>query len=350
MTALEPAAAPEKGAGVKTVSLALQGGGAHGAFTWGVLDRLLDEPRLAVEALTATSAGAVNAVIFAEGLRTGGRPGAQAALAELWERIARSAVFSPLASTPFDSFLPAALRRMMPGRILLDIASRLISPYQSNPLNYNPLRILLSDMVDFAALRGHCPVQLFLSATNVRSGKIRVFTREELDVDHVLASGALPLMFQAVEIDGEAFWDGGFMGNPAIFPLIYNCAGTDVIIVHINPIERPDLPRTAPDILNRMNEITFNSSLMREMRAIEFAIRLIDEGRVVDNRLKRMKIHSIEADEVMRGLGVESKLHPDWGFLQELHAVGRETAEAWLAAHFDAIGTDSSVDIRARFL
>lgn len=336
--------------GVRTVNLALQGGGAHGAFAWGVLDRLLEEDRLAFEGVSATSAGAMNAAVLAYGLTLGGREGAKRALAGFWRRIARSSTLSPLQPSVFDRITHNHALDASPGFVIFDLVTRLLSPYQFNPLNFNPLRRVLEDCVDFEVLRQRSALKLFISATNVRSGKIRIFRNEELSADAVLASACLPFLFQATQIDGEAYWDGGYMGNPAIYPLIYGCETRDVVVVHINPIERPEVPRTAPEILNRMNEISFNSSLMREMRAIEFAIRLIDEGRVVDNRLKRMKIHSIEADEVMRGLGVESKLHPDWGFLQELHAVGRETADAWLAAHFDAIGTDSSVDIRARFL
>ncbi|MCP5432509.1 MAG: patatin-like phospholipase family protein [Alphaproteobacteria bacterium] len=337
-------------AGVKRVSLALQGGGAHGAFTWGVLDRFLEEPRLDFEGLTATSAGAVNAVAFAHGLRVGGRDGAKAALAELWERIALCAAVTPFVPSSIERLLPASWRGLGPTRLLTDFYQRLFSPYQLNPFNYNPVRDVLAQMIDFEGLRSYCPIRLFLSATNVRSGKVRVFTSSEIGIEHVMASGALPQLFQAVEVDGEFYWDGGYMGNPAIYPLIYHCRSADVIVVHINPIERPTVPKTASEIHNRINEITFNSSMMREMRAIDFVTRLIDEQRVGGDGLKRMFIHSVENDAFMQTLSVETKLDPDWPFLKKLHDVGYETADGWLDANFDGIGERSTTDIRARFL
>jgi NTE family protein len=193
-------------------------------------------------------------------------------------------------------------------------------------------------------------VKRFLSATNVRSGKVRVFDNRDLTVDAVLASGCLPFMFQAVEIDGECYWDGGYMGNPAIFPLIYNCESADLLIVHINPLEREELPHNATEIMNRINEISFNSSLMREMRAISFVTRLIDENEGLGNQLRRMMVHSIAADDVMGKLGVASKLNADWEFITWLKDTGRERADAWLTRNFDRLGRESTVDIRARYL
>ena len=235
--------------------------------------------------------------------------------------------------------------------MLFDLVTRLLSPYQFNPFNYNPLRQVLTETVDFEALRsGHCPVELFLSATNVRTGKIKIFRNDEIGPEAVLASACLPLLFQAVEIDGEHYWDGGYMGNPAIFPLIYGCNSRDVVIVHINPLERARLPTTASEIMNRINEISFNSSLMREMRAIAFVTQLIDDGKIIGNSMKRMLIHGIEADEYMRELSVTSKLNADWEFLCHLRDVGRTAAGTWLAANFDALGTESTIDIRERYL
>jgi NTE family protein len=205
--------------------------------------------------------------------------------------------------------------------------SRMFSPYQINPLNYNPLRSILDQVVDFEGLRRRCTIKLFLCATNVQTGKVRIFTNDEICLAHVLASACLPNFSQAVEIDGEYFWDGGYMGNPALFPLIYGCQSRDIIVVHINPTERPELPRTAQDIINRINEISFNSSLFREMRAIAFVSRLVDEGKITDGSLKRMLIHAIEADDVMQGLGPMSKLNADWDFLMHLHDIGRERAD-----------------------
>jgi NTE family protein len=225
-----------------------------------------------------------------------------------------------------------------------------LSPYQFNPFNFNPLRDVLARHVDFAALREHGEMRLFLCATNVETGKVRIFPREEVCIDAVLASACLPFLFQAVEIDGVPYWDGGYVGNPAIYPLIYECDTRDVVIVHINPIVRRGVPRTAAEILNRINEVSFNSSLMREMRAIAFVTSLIERGKVAAGEMKQMLIHSIRSDETMAALGVSSKLNADWGFLTELRERGRAEADAWLAQTYDALGTRSSVDLHAEFL
>ena len=205
-------------------------------------------------------------------------------------------------------------------------------------------------MVDFERLRRECAVKLFLCATNVRTGKVRVFTNKEISVTHVLASACLPFLSQAVEIDGEYFWDGGYMGNPALFPLIYNCQSCDIVVVHVNPTERPEIPKTAPEIINRVNEISFNSSLFREMRAIAFVTKLIDEGRINDCSLRRMHIHAIDADDVMQKLGATSKLNADGDFLLRLHQVGYSRANQWLQSHLEMIGVKSTIDIRSKYL
>jgi NTE family protein len=315
---------------VKCINLALQGGSAHGAFTWGVLDRLLEEPRIEVEGISATSAGAMNAAVMAHGLTTGGRQGAREALEGFWHGVAR--VSAPLGALQVFEGL-----------------SRFLSPYQLNPLNYNPLRQLIQ-LIDFERLRQGSAIKLFVSATNVRTGKIKVFTDREITADCVLASACLPFLYQAVEIDGEHYWDGGYMGNPALFPLIYSCQSRDVLIVHVNPIERPDTPTSARDIMNRVSEITFNSSLMREMRAVAFVTKLIDDGKLSQNNAKRVLIHSVCADDIMRGLGASSKLNADGGFLRQLRALGRERAQVWIDRHFDDLGSRSTIDIRAVYL
>jgi NTE family protein len=316
---------------VKCVSLALQGGSAHGAFTWGVLDRLLEDPRIEIEGVSATSAGAMNAAVMAHGLTTGGRKCAREALEEFWLGVARI-------SAPFG------------GLQLFEFVSRFLSPYQLNPLNYNPLRQLIQEVIDFERLRQGSAVKLFLSATNVRTGKIKVFTDNELTADCVLASACLPFLYQAVEVDGEYYWDGGYMGNPALFPLIYSCQSRDVLIVHVNPIERPDRPTSAREIMTRVNEISFNSSLMREMRVVAFVTKLIDDGKLSKGDAKRVLIHSVCADDVMRGLGAGSKLNADVGFLRQLRALGRDRTQAWINDHFDDLGSRSTVDIRAAYL
>jgi len=315
---------------VKCINLALQGGSAHGAFTWGVLDRLLEEPRIEVEGISASSAGAMNAAVMAHGLTTGGRLGAREALERFWHGVARVSAPS------------SALQ-------LFEVLSRFLSPYQLNPFNYNPLRQLIQ-FIDFERLRQGSAIKLFVSATNVRTGKIKVFTDREITADCVLASACLPFLYQAVEIDGEHYLDGGYMGNPALFPLIYSCQSRDVLIVHVNPIERPDTPTSARDIMNRVSEITFNSSLMREMRAVAFVTKLIDDGKLNQDDAKRVLIHSVCADDIMRGLGASSKLNADGGSLRQLRALGRERAKVWIDRHFDDLGSRSTIDIRAIYL
>jgi len=338
----------------KPVNIALQGGGAHGAFAWGVLDRILEDERLSIEAISATSAGAMNAVVVAHGVSLGGRDGAREKLNEFWTEISRAGeLYSPLRTLPWERWLQmyGIQADFSPTYHAFQLMTYLFSPYQLNPFNFNPLKDVLLQVVDFDRL-ATCEraTRVFLSATNVRTGKIKVFENRELCVEAVLASACLPYVFQAVEIDGEAYWDGGFMGNPAIYPLIYRSASKDVIIVHINPIERSKLPRTAPEIFDRMNEISFNSSLMREMRAIAFVSRLIEEGKFRDNDMKKMLIHGIVPGEAIDELGYASKLNADWGHLTGLMEVGRERADAWLGESFERIGVESTVDIRANYL
>ncbi len=329
---------------VKFVNLALQGGGAHGAFAWGVLDRLLEEGALGFEGISATSAGAMNAAVLTYGLHRGGPDGARAALADFWQQIARAASFGPMQPSFIDRLLHNHELTYTPAFMTLDLMTRLFSPYELNPANYNPLRDILESSVDFDRLRDCRAVRLFLSATNVRTGKVRVFRNHEITADVVLASACLPFMFQAVEIDGEAYWDGGYMGNPALFPLIYHCESRDVVIVHINPLCRDEVPTSARDILSRINEISFNSSLMREMRAIHFVTKLIDEGKLVENGMKKMLIHSIAADDVMQGLNATSKLNADWEFLTHLRDLGRERTHEWLGNTFARLNRETTID------
>jgi NTE family protein len=336
---------------VRTINLALQGGGAHGAFTWGVLDRLLDEKDLAFEGLSATSAGAMNAAAFACGLVVDGREGARKALTDYWRRVSEAARRGPLQPTPLDRMLGDHKLSWSPIFSVIGFVTRMLSPYQFNPMNYNPLRDVVEQSIDFEVLqRPDCPVKLFLSATNVRTGKVKVFAGKEISVDAVMASACLPTMFHAVEIDGEAYWDGGYMGNPAIFPLIYNCNSADIVIVHINPLFREQVPRSADDILNRINEISFNSSLMREMRAVSFVTGLVRQKRIVDGGLKHVLIHSISDDGFMGALASTSKYNADWDFLIFLRDQGRKCADDWLAENFVKLGVESSVDAEKIYL
>jgi NTE family protein len=336
----------------KRVNLALQGGGAHGAYAWGILDCLLADGRLEIEGISATSAGAMNAVVLSHGYSLGGNEGAREKLAEFWHEVSEAGnLYSPVRALPWERWFHGHNMEASPSYHAFQAMSRIFSPYQFNPLNFNPLRDVLEAVVEFDHLcQCHDATKLYISATNVRTGKIRVFTNEEMTADAVLASACLPFLFQAVEIDGEHYWDGGYMGNPAIFPLIYHSESKDVIVVHINPIERAELPTTASEIFNRINEISFNSSLMREMRAIAFVTGLIDKGVLNGNSYNRMLIHSIRSDDDMAKLGVASKFSSDWNFLCQLRDAGSRRAGEWLTENFDNVGTRSSVDLAEAYL
>jgi NTE family protein len=332
----------------KVVNLALQGGGSHGAFTWGVLDRLLEDERLAFDGITATSAGAVNAVVLADGLAAGGREGARNLLRTFWKNMSDTTSTSIIAPSVFDQLNPNFGLDHSPGYVMVDMISRFLSPYQLNPMDINPMRDLLNENVDFERVRRQREVKLFLSATTVRTGKVKVFTNAEITAEHVLASACLPFMMRAPVIDGEAYWDGGFMGNPAIFPVIYGCEARDIILIHLTPTERAEFPTDSRAILNRMQEISFNSSLMREMRAVSFVTKLIDDGKMPGG--KRMFIHLIEAEDIISQLAGSSKMNASWRFLMHLFDIGRERADKWLAANFDDVGSKSTVDLEAKYV
>jgi NTE family protein len=335
------------------VSLALQGGGAHGAFTWGVLDRLLEDGRLDIEAISGTSAGALNAAALAAGFAQGGAPGARTALERFWLSVSEYAPFLPFRRTLADRVAGSWNLDRAPGYFWFNLLGRFFSPYQINPLNYRPLREILGQQIDIESVRACDAVKLFITATNVRTGRPRVFDRRDVSLDALLASACLPNLQQAVEIDGDPYWDGGYMGNPAIWPLIYQCSTTDVVLIQINPLVREGVPRTPVEIDNRLNEIAFNSSLVHEMRAIAFVQRLLEHGALTEplaGRYKSMRIHMIGDAEAMKSLGVASKANVERAFLEHLKAAGRAAAERWLAATIGDIGVRSSVDIRGTFL
>jgi NTE family protein len=334
-------------AGQKVVNLALQGGGSHGAFTWGVLDRLLEEKRLDFEGITATSAGAINAVVFADGLAAGGREAAKDALRVYWEKVsglASRGVFQP---SVIDKANPDFGLEHSPGYVFMESLTYFASPYQMNPFNINPFKDLLAEAINFERVRQQQAVKLFVCATNVQTAKVKVFSGKEIGVEQVLASTCLPMMMQAVEIDGEYYWDGSFTGNPAIFPLVYDCSARDIMMVHITPAERPGVPITSPSIMNRMQEISFNTSLIREMRTIAYLTRLIDEGKTDPSM--RVRVHVIEAEDKIRDLAWSSRLNGDWGFLMHLHKLGRARTDKWLAANFDRLGVESTVDLQTKY-
>jgi len=338
------------GAEVRRVTLALQGGGAHGAFTWGVLDRLLEDDRIAIEGVSGTSAGAMNATLLAYGLALGGRAEARRRLFSFWQRAAALAAWSPLQPTPFDRLLGLGRMDLSPAWLMLDLASRLFSPYQFNPLNLDPVRAVIGDLVDFDFLGEAEAMKVFVCATNVKRGRMRIFTGRELSVDAVMASACLPFISQAVEIEGEHYWDGGYLGNPAIYPLMSGCAAQDVVLVQINPMHIDSLPTTAQEILDRLNTLTFNAGLVREMRAIDLITRLIDGGKVVGDGLKRFYLHRIADEESMASFGASSKMNADWPFLWWLRERGRATAEDWLQENYEALGQRSSLVISDIYL
>ena len=356
---IQPAAACEKdgeegGMTKKTINIALQGGGAHGAYSWGVLDRLLEDGRLHFSALTATSAGAMNAAAFASGYVLGGADGARETLEEFWRRVAEAgAWFKPSRHFPFNH-----LANWLDGDnwltySVLETFSRNVSPYDFNPFNFHPLRDVLEDVVDFEAIKNCTQTKLFISATAVESGQVRVFRTPEITTDVILASACLPYLFQAVEIDGAHYWDGGYIGNPALWPLFYEVDCRDLLVIQINPMHREQTPHRASEILNRINEISFNSSLLKEMRAIAFVQRLLREGWIKDeyrDRLKDILFHAIRADRYLKDLSIASKFNADWRFFIELRDRGREAASHWLAAHYDDVGRRDSVDLTKEFL
>ncbi len=338
---------------VKSINLALQGGGSHGAVTWGVLDRLLEDGRLKIEAISGASAGAVNAAALAYGLHLNGAAGAREKLDELWRAVSDAgAVYSPVRRTPFEILMKDMNLDDSLAYQAFDVFTRIFSPYQFNPFNINPLRDILKKCIDFDDLRRCKATKLFLSATNVRTGKVHLFETKDASAEAVLASSCLPFLFKAVEIDGEHYWDGGYMGNPVLYPFIYNAQSSDVVIVHVNPLDRDEIPLTAPEILNRINEISFNSSLLRELRAISFVHKLLDEGwlkKKFHDRLRDIRIHSIRSDQTLTDLSVASKFSTDWEFLSDLKTRGRKIADEWLNENYGAIGKTSSVDVRAMF-
>jgi NTE family protein len=327
------------------VDLALQGGGAHGAFTWGVLDRLLEEPWLRIEGISGTSAGAMNAAVLVDGYAKGGAQRARSRLEHFWRRVSDAALLSPFRRSPLDILLGRWTLDTSPMFLAFDLMARVFSPYDLNPRGVNPLAQILADCVDFERLAS-APIKLFVTATNVRTGRGRVFRNGELTPDVLLASGCLPTLFQAIEIDGEAYWDGGFAGNPTITPLVRECASEDTILVQVNPVERPGTPRTAQDIVNRVNEVSFNATLLKELRMIALLRQVSDAGNSEGARWAGMRMHRI-ASAMMTDLGYSSKLNAEWPFLTMLRDEGRACADSFIEAHGADLGQRSTLDLDA---
>jgi NTE family protein len=331
---------------IRTINLALQGGGAHGAFTWGVLDWMLEHSPVAIDGISGTSAGAMNAVALASGFQKGGPDGAREALECYWKAVSRASRTSPVQRTIIDRLMGNWSLDWSPGFMMVDVISRFVSPYEFNPLNLNPLKDLVEGIVDFEAVRACESIRLFLSATNVRTGKVKIFRNKDITSDVVMASACLPLMFQAVEIDGVPYWDGGYSGNPALWPFFYETGTEDLLLIQINPIERPDTPKTARDILNRMNEITFNSSLIKELRAIEFVDRLVKHGTLPADRYRQIRVHVIDGGDFLNDLTASSKFNAEWDFLTNLRDAGRDAASRFVQKYREHIGVQATTDMR----
>ena len=335
----------------KRINLALQGGGAHGAFTSGVLEYLLGDERLVIEGVSGTSSGAVNAVMLADGLARGGRTEAQKRLTDFWRAVSSTGDLPPLQRAVVERLLSFAPLDNSPIQAWFDAMSRYFSPYDFNPLNINPLRDLFERFVDFAALRAFAGLQVFISATNVQTGRVRIFPRDKITADAVMASACLPELFRAVEIDGVPYWDGGYLGNPVIFPFFGTTQAEDVLVVQINPVVRQKTPTSASEIMYRLNEITFNAPLLAEYRAMEFVARLIDQGRLPHGtgpgQYRRINVHRVVLDRFGTQLDASSKLTTDYDFFEMLRVNGKRAARRFLDEHFDDIGVRSTVDLRA---
>lgn len=347
----KPVKPAQRQKGCKRLNLALQGGGSHGAYTWGVLDRLLEEEDIEIVGLSGTSAGAMNAAVVVDGLAEGGATRAREKLRMFWQSVSGySSIFSPVQQTPLEQLQHGFDLNWSMAYNAFDMLSRMFSPYELNPLNVNPLRTVLENQVDIERIHAADDIGLFVTATSVETGHPRVFESDDITIDVLLASACLPTMFQAVEIEGEPFWDGGYMGNPSLWPLIYRTDCPDILLVEINPVYRPGTPKHAVDIINRLNEISFNSSLIAEMRAINFVKKLIAHGDLSGNVYKDVNMHMMGAPAAMQELTASSKVNASWEFLTFLHGVGYKAAELWLKQTKKHINQASTLDIESVFL
>jgi NTE family protein len=334
----------------RPINLALQGGGAHGAFTWGVLDRLLEDDRLVIEGISGASAGALNGAILAQGFHQGGAAAARSALDRFWHRMSELGWMNPIRRSWLERMQGTWNLDQNPAALMMEQLSLFLSPYQTNPLNHSHLRTLLEETIDIAALRACTAIKLFVGTTNIRTGQPRIFRCDDLSVDALLASSCVPQVYQAVMIDGEAYWDGGYLGDPPLWPILYECRCPDIMIVQIHPIRREAVPQTSAEITNRLNEIVSNASLMAQLRAISFVTLIITEPGTTGPQIDRLKkknlfIHLVEAEDAMKALGAVSQLNTDLEFLLYLKKLGQESADRWLRAHLHDIGNRPTFDI-----
>lgn len=331
----------------KTVNIALQGGGARGAFTWGVLDKFLEDGRIVIEGISATSAGSLNAAVLTQGLINGGNEGARSLLNDFWHQLGEYGNLLNLARVLPSDYVTLPYLKTPAIFYLFRVMISLYSPYQFNQYNFNPIREVLGKLIDIEKLKKQDKIDLYFCATNVKTSKLHVFPKSELSFNAILASCALPHLFQAVEVNGEFYWDGGFLGNPAIFPLIYNTKSKDVIIIHTSPFKRSDVPNDSAETIHRMTEIAFNSCLVREIRAIAFVTKILQEGWIKDefkDKLKPIYMHCVDADHVLQEMSLISTYNTDLSFFIKLRDLGRAAAEAWLDQNYDSLGKNSTLD------
>ncbi|HMN73334.1 MAG TPA: patatin-like phospholipase family protein [Rhodoblastus sp.] len=338
--------APAAASNRKRINLALQGGGAHGAFTWGALDAILADGRFEIAGLSGASAGAMNAVVLADGLREGGSDGARKQLKQFWRAISLDGQLDAAQRKLFDVYM-GAFDPLKFSERMWQSASSFLSPYDFNPLDINPLRVALTKLVDFDALRTSDGPKLFISATDVTTGKIKIFERDKLKAEMVMASACLPTLFKAVDVDGVPYWDGGFSGNPPLFPFFYETECLDIVLIQLDPIMRPGTPDSAAEISQRMNEITFNAPLLGEFRAINFVSKLIDDGRLKGTTYKKIRMHLIEGGAALAAYTADTKMQADYGLFQKLFGLGRSAGEKFIADTYDAIGARATLDIQA---
>ncbi|HEX6143345.1 MAG TPA: patatin-like phospholipase family protein [Geminicoccaceae bacterium] len=329
------------------IALALQGGGAHGAFTWGVLERLLDEPDLTINGVSGTSAGAMNACALAQGLARGGAAGAKAELRAFWHGISESgaALANPYTTSPLQAVARSWNLDWSPMALWLDVMAQFVSPYQLNPLDHNPLRALIEERFDFDLLRRDGALRIYVCATNLQTNKMRIFSNADLSCEALLASACLPQLHRAVQVDDGYYWDGGFIGNPVLKPLIRVCGARDILLIQLNPTRREQLPISSRDIMDRLNEVTMNASLMRELDVIHTINRLVRDGQLTNPRYQEVRLHKIADPEVMGALGLRSKNNTAWRFLIYLRDVGRRRASAWLEENRGRIGREATLDL-----
>jgi len=355
-----PTSPPPDPSSLRRVNLALQGGGSHGAFTWGVLDALLEDERIEFDGISGASAGAVNAVALAHGYAVAAhkdsgtpnpREAARASLARIWQGVAAMGSLGSMADGISKMLLGGWSPEKVGANFFNNAMSQWLSPYQSNPLDINPLRKLLQAEIDFPAIAALQLPKTFVSATHVNTGQAEIFSGKRLTLQAVMASTCLPTLFQAVEIGGQSYWDGGFSSNPSLLPLISECSSRDIIVVQINPLRRPEVPHTPHDIMDRVNELTFNASLLAQMRTIDFINRLLADGRLQEGaKYKSLLLHRIDGGEALENLPSSSKMSADGAMIEKLFEMGQGAAKRWLRRHFEALGLQSTVNIRRDYV